>query len=429
MAAQRVRVPWRLVTSPAYGDAAVAVYVKIAALAARPEGCEAGVSYLAGLLGMSISTVERALKSLSRPAPDDDVVELTTTRRTYRGGRGQTAVRRVRRPAAAEAWAWVPTRAPEGLTPRQLRAYAALSYSTDRGLPVSYAELGQVLRHRTGRRAGQPLEAAAVARIVRDLARLGWITVQLRAGHQGRHQYDVHAEPVQPPLPAPTPNPAPGPPASDDGSGTDLGAGSLATEEDPTPDSPDAATAAVPIRRRRDTGSRAVDNPAPPVDHGGPGPARAPYGGPQLTLSPRIWRVLEPVRPLLPGLSPYVLRALARAIGAQLDTGTAPERLAARLRHRYATTEPPRDPGRWLLGAAIVRRGCGLDVCESGRIWHTGTPCQVCADLRASRPPGGPSGPRRPPWPPPPAPGPPRTWCPCPDCTPPALRRTDATRL
>jgi hypothetical protein len=79
-----------------------------------------------------------------------------------------------------------------------------------------------------------------------------------------------------------------------------------------------------------------------------------------------------------------VVRALAQEVGRQLDESQAPERLRARLQFRFAATDTIRDPGRWLLGAAIVRHGCGLVACESGRIWHTGHECAVCARDRAA---------------------------------------------
>ncbi|MCM2390167.1 helix-turn-helix domain-containing protein [Streptomyces albipurpureus] len=413
----RVRVPWRLVTSTHYADAALAVYIKIAGLAMKSGSCEAGVAYLAGLLGLSRSAVERSLTQLMRPAPDDDVVELVSYRRTYHGGRGRTADRRVRRTdARRELGVWIPTRAPEALTPRQLRAYIAIAYAVARGLPVSYAELGQVLRHRTGKSAGQPLGQAAVARTVRGLADLGWITITERAGYQGRHLYTVHTEPIQPPLPAPS-----------DGSGEPIADGSHATKEDPETDSPDDGRAGGFNRRRRDTGSYQplpVDNPGivPAVFSGSrpSAPRTTPYTGPALTLAPRIWHVMEPVRHLLPGLSPYVTRTLAREIGRQLDAGSAPDALRHRLQHRYARQlhADISDHGRWLLTAIRRHGGCHLADCESGRIWRTGAPCHICAQLRtAARPPGHPPGPERPTGPPPPPTRPTRTrtWCPCPD--------------
>ena len=364
---QRVRVPWRVVTSSHYSDAAVALYVKVSALAQRPEGCTAGVSYLSGLLGTSRSSVERSLTQLMRPAPDDDVVELVSYRRTMPGGRGTTAVRRVRKPGRSELGAWVPSRTAEALSPRQLRAYAAISYAVATRHHLTLAELGMVLRHRTGKQAGQPLNPRSVNRILLSLAGLGWITVETRSGYRGRHTYTVHDEPTQPALTADT----------DDGSGADLDDGSLAYKEDPQIDSPDDATAGGSIRRRR---AQVVARG--PVENQGPVPVPAalkrPHGGPELSLAPRIWRVLEPVHVLLTGLSPYVVRELAREAGRQLDRGVAPEQLRARLEFRFASTEDIRDPGRWLLGPAIIHRGCGLAACEGGTRWDTGERCQAC---------------------------------------------------
>lgn len=401
---QRVRVPWRLVASYHYGDPAVSVYVKVAALGLRPEGCTASVAYLAGLLGISRSGAERSLTQLMRPAPDDDVVELTSHRRTMPGGTGTTAVRRVRvTDPRREHGAWVPTRAAEGLSPRQLRLYAALSYAVATSHDVTLAELGEVLRHRSGARAGQPLDDRSVDRLLRKLEGLGWITVHRRAGYRGRHLYLVHDEPLQAPL---TPDP-------DDGSGAGTGEGSLAYREDRGTDSPDDERAGGSIRRRRATGSGpgpADDSAVPPSFAG-----RHPYRGPELSLAPRIWQVLEPVHVLMGGLSPYVVRRLAREVGRQLDQGVEPERLRQRLEFRFASTDTIRDPGRWLIGAAVVRHGCGLVDCESGVIWRTGTRCQVCAD----RPPPRPTGPERPPYPRPGYPGPPR-WHECDSCGAPA---------
>ncbi|MEO3978831.1 hypothetical protein [Streptomyces sp. CAU 1734] len=414
---QKVRVPWRIVTSSHYSHAAVLVYVKIAALAARPEGCTAGVAYLVSLLGISRSTIERSLTQLMRPCPTDDISEVTSHRQTLKGGTGTTAIRRVRHTDyRREPGAWVPSRAAEALNPRQLHAYAAISYAVHTGKPITLAELGDILRHRTGKRAGRPLDARSVRRILTQLAALGWISVDHRAGPRGRHLYTVHDQPVQPTLTE----------DFNEGSGEDLGEGSLAYKEDPQPDSPDDKRAGGSIRRRRETGSKGpspVENPGPSQL---PAAFKAAYTGPALSLAPRIWHILAPVRPLLPGLSPYVARQLAREIGRQLDAGTSPERLRERLQHRYAGVlhQEIRDPGRWLLGAAVVRHGCGLAACESGRIWATGDRCQVCADLRETEhPPQGPPGPDRPPKPPSPDPGPAQpaaapSWCSCPDCRP-----------
>ncbi|WP_416976654.1 hypothetical protein [Streptomyces sp. T028] len=368
---QRVRVPLRIIVG-SYSDSVLPVYVKIAALERKTTGCEARVAYLAPLVGLARSTVEAALTELMRPAPDDDVIELTSQQRTKSGGDGESAVRRVR----ATDWrkehgAWVPTRAAEALSPRQLRCYAAISYATATGVHITLAELGRVLRHRSGESADVPLDVRSVRRILRELERLGWISVQKRAGYRGRNLYTCHDEPTHPVLTADT----------GEGVGADLGQGSLASKEHHQTDSPDdPPSAALDIRRRREqvVAREPVENPPLPPS------LRRPYAGPELSLSPRIWRVLQPVKSLLPGLSPYVVRALAREIGRQLDEGQAPERLRRRLEFRLASTDTIRDPGRWLLGAAVVRHGCGLVACESGRIWHSGHECAVCARDRAA---------------------------------------------
>ena len=391
---QRVRVPWRLVASPHYSDAALAVYVKVAALAARPEGCTAAVSVLADYLAMSKSAVERALRELTRPDPAG-VVEAVSIRRTLPGGTGTTALRRVRRLDDGEFFVWLPVSAAEALTPRLLRAYAILAYATIRRIPLAAGDVAELLHHHTGARAGQPLDERTARRLVDELAALGWVTVERRGGHQGRHAYSVHDAPLHP-VGADT----------DDGSGPDDHGGSLASKEDQSTDRRDEQPGA-PIRRRRGDRRKPVDTAGTPVPDSTGAPGRAlradaqpPYTGPGLTLSPRVWHVLEPVHHLLPGVRTYLMRRIGREIGRQLDAGTDPDRLRHRLQHRYAHTLPncpPRDPGRWLLGAALPRRGCGLDKCESGWLWRTGGRCQVCADIAAARraraipaPPGAP---------------------------------------
>lgn len=120
-----------------------------------------------------------------------------------------------------------------------------------------------------------------------------------------------------------------------------------------------------------------------------------PYTGPELQLSPRVWAVLEPVRYLLPAISPYLLRRAAREIGRQLDTYADIERLCARVRARHNTVTGGeiRDPGAWLLGAALPRHGCGLHECEGGVLWTTGRRCLVCDELRTGHPPHPPAPP------------------------------------
>lgn len=399
---QRVRVPLRVIVG-SYSDCVLPVYVKVSAFDRRETGCEAGVAYLARLLGLGESTIERAFTELMRPDPADDVIEMTSGRRTWEvTGTGRTAVRRIRKVSRSEHGAWVPTRAAEALNARQLRCYAALAYATAVGQEITLADLGRVLRHRSGKKAGEPLDPRSVRRILRRLEDLGWISVDRRAGYRGRHVYTVHDEPLQAALTADI----------DEGSGGDLGEGSLHKDHHPT-DSPDDERAGGSIRRRRPTGSsaRAAENPPLPAAF------RRPPAGPQLTFAARMVKqiqfVLEPVQPLTVGLSGWERAALWQEIARQLDEGQEPERLRARLEWRYASTQEIRNPGRWLLGPAVVRHGCGLTACESGRIWHTGVRCDVCAQLAADRqrPPAAPQGPRRPGYP-----RPPGRWHECEAC-------------
>ena len=446
---QRVSVPWRLVVGAQYADAALSTYVKVAALAQRPKGCEARVETIAEYLGVSKSAAERGLRQLSRPDDVDQVTEVITTRRTYRGGRGQSAHRIVRPLRDGEAYVWLPVRAAEALTPRQLRAYAILTYAETRRIPLTAAELAEMLHHHSGASAGQHVDERTARRLMDDLDASGWITLDRRAGRQGRHAWTVHRSPLHS-------VPAAVGPDTDDGSGPEISDGSLASKEDQLTDSR-SATAGGPIRRRRDqvVARGPVDNRVPVV--GGAGDralradggnrsstfttpttsARPAYTGPGLQLSPRVWAVLAPVRHELPVLRPYVLREVARAVGRQLDSGTDLQRLHDRLQHRYATnTQAVRDVGRWLLGAGLPRRGrhpgCALGGCEAGVLWHSGEACPACEQLLAvdrqakaqqqapAAAPGVPPPAAAPPPVPRPSPRPvgPPGWCTCPGCRP-----------
>jgi hypothetical protein len=381
-------VPWRLVSGRQYGDIALTVYVKVSALAAREEGCTAKVETLARYLGLSKSAVERGLRQLTTPDPVDHVAEVVTRRRTLPGGTGTSAHRTVRELSRGELYVWLPVTAAETLTPRQLRAYAVLTYAVARRIPLAAADLGQMLHHHTGQAAGTHLGERTARRIITSLAAAGWITVDTRAGHQGRHAYTVHTSPIRP-------VPHPIGPDTHDGSGADDQDGSLASKEDLSTGSPDQRDAGGPIRRRRDTGSRAVDSSTPNTDGHGSRSARG-YAGPGLQLSPRVHDVLEPVSHLLPGIRPYLLRRIAHEIGHQLDNGADPDRLRIRLTHRYASTEAIRDPGRWILGAGLPRHGCALDACESGTLltpWAPPRPCHVCRP--GTRPPAPQTPPER----------------------------------
>ncbi|MEU1478934.1 hypothetical protein [Streptomyces sp. NPDC005760] len=409
-----VRVPLRLVVGVQYSDAALAVYVKVAALALRPEGCTAKVAVLAEYLGMSKSAAERGLRALARPDTADGLVEVPTVRRTLRGGRGQSAHRTVRPLAAGELWVRIPVRAAEALTPRLLRLYALLAYATARRIPVTAAELGEMLHHHTGQRAGEHLGERQARRLVDDLEATGWLTVHRREGEQGRHAYETHRHPLHSIPAAPKaaaleeaaeqlPLWEAGSPVVYDGSGPGDHDGSLASKEDHPTDRPDKTQPDEVSRRRR--GDRKwvpapVDNAsgivpdtfrpdasrAPRGNHPTPANSSTPYAGPELRWTQRIHESLTPVRHLLDDVSRFMLRRVAREIGRQLDDAArnlmTPQRMASRIAARYRDAAAIRDVGAWLLAVAIVPRGCGLPLCEDGTVWPTGERCETCAHKR-----------------------------------------------
>lgn len=414
-----VKVPLRLVVGAQYPDAALSVYVKIAALALRPERCRARVSTLATYLGMSKSAVERGLRPLTQPDIVDSLIEVPTERRTARGGTGESAHRTTRPLAEGELWVRIPVRAAEALTPRLLRVYALLAYSTARRIPVTAAELGEMLYHHTGERAGQHLGERQARRLVDDLEETGWLTVRRREGGQGRHAYETRRHPLHA-VPAASAEAAPeaaledqaeqlalfgdGSPVVYDGSGPGDHDGSLASKEDHPTDRRDETNPVGVSRRRR--GDRkwvaaAADSAAVTVpDTFRPGETRAPrgnhpttatpstpYAGPELRWTHRIHTALAPVRHLLDDqVSRFLLRKAARDIGRQLDDAAhnlmTPERMAARIAARYRDARTITDVGAWLLHVAIVPKGCGQPLCEDGRTWPTGEPCATCTDNR-----------------------------------------------
>ncbi|WP_329182191.1 hypothetical protein OG754_40360 (plasmid) [Streptomyces decoyicus] len=431
---QRVRVPMRLVSSSA-PDVALSVYVKVKALGARPEGCQARAETIASYLGLSKPSVERGLKALSRPA-SDGVVELRSDRRTMRGGRGTSALRSVRPMKRAEAFVWLPVATAEDLTPRQLRAYAVIAYAEQMRITLTEAELAGHLLHHSGKKAGQPITAAAAGEVVDGLEAARWVTVQRRAGAQGRHRFVAHdiaptaVEEVGEPIADTAPQTAQecpqepvdgathgsGSPLVGEGLGSQVGEGSLAYRELPRTDSPDdegalfsSAVGEVPVvdavenpaaaQARTDARGRLAlradekTHPAPSRPNikkrsSSRGPVRSSYSGPELSMSPQIYAALEPVHWLLKRVNnPFVERKIGREVGRQLAGGMDAERLQHRLTVRFAGTSPSeiRDPGRWLLGVALPRWGCGHLDCETGVLWSSGRPCPVCEDIVAER--------------------------------------------
>lgn len=407
----RVRVPWRVVSSPAYPDVALSVYVKAAALAWRPEGCTAGVSVLARYLQMSASAVERGLRALTHPDPVDGVVELHSRRRTKPGGQGTTAERRVRGLTRQEPFVWVPVVAAELLEPRQLRAWAALAYAGMRGIRASQTQLGEVLVHHSGKRAGLAISAEAASAVVDSLEALGWLKVGRRQGLQGRHIYEVLEEPAVYGLDASTGlesasvEEAGACTGVSDGSGSRVGEGSLATEEDlqidrlgfegrgvspavgeakvvgPGVAASDSASRVVCAAQQHGLALSAVSNSSRPICSS---TAQRTYMGPELTFNPRLAWIVEPLRTLLSRASTYVQREFARQLGAQLEMGVDPRRLRTRLESRFAQTSPAdiRSVEGWLLKVATVRWGCRDPQCEEGVRWNSGDECIECRSAR-----------------------------------------------
>lgn len=377
---QKVKVPKRVWGSGHYSPGAVAYHAQITALAQRPDGCRASVATLAGYMGDSKRTAERYLAELAAPGPDG-ISELTTVRRTGSDGDGETAERRIRGVARGEHFAYVSVLAVKTLRHPLFLLYCALAYAVATRTPVTAAELAGLLgiTERSARRMTDELEG------------LGWLTVHRRAGVHGRHAYDVHDHPLRPVLDEP------GPPDTDGGSGAAADGGSLAIKEDAGLTDERSTQVGGSFRRRRDDRKWA----APSVDTGGNAPdvpptfrsavrpsARPAYAGPALTLSPRVWAVLAPVADLLPVCSAFTIRRIAREVGRQLDEGVFAEDIRDQLTRMRAWThtETIRDPGRWILGAALPARPghCGTADCVRGFQRFTGIPCKACAELTAA---------------------------------------------
>ncbi|MFE2340207.1 helix-turn-helix domain-containing protein [Streptomyces sp. NPDC059431] len=413
---QRVKVPLRLILAAFYSDATIRVYIKIAALAMRPEGCTASVATIAAYLNVSTATVERALRELRAIAPDG-IVELSeSTRRTKRGGTGTTALRRVRRLDPKEPFVWVPVCASEELSPRNLRAFAFISYSVIQRIPLTVSDLAESLRHRSGANAGNAISRKSAREIIKSLVEKGWVAVSRRAGFQGRNVFEVNSRPIPQPLEQPSESGSssshPG-----DGSGGHPGDGSLAYKEDPKTDrhekkdvfpsaggepqvvgaserAPGTASREKPVDGNREGALRADDSfpaPLPPAAPAAKKPAQKPARKPAPQPSPRptafsraTYAALEPVRFLLDGVRGYVLNRAAREIENQLADGMTVERFRDRITTRLAGTmvSEIEDPGRWLLGVALPRWGCADPACESGTVWHTGQECSACREIR-----------------------------------------------
>nr|ABI32394.1 unknown [Streptomyces sp. 44414] len=416
---QRVKVPLRLVVNPHYADVAVTAYVKIGALASRPEGCTAATVTIAEYVGLSKASVE--LRHDAADAP-----------------RARRCRRAVLDPPFPARWMWhlggapypaaLPGRAVRvdsrrgvrGPHPRaSVRAYALIAYAQAQKIPLTESEIAGALHHHIGRRSGQPLTTAAAGEIVDELEATRWITVERRAGVRGRHHFVAHDIPPATQDPgcgqlsstdvAPSSTSGPG-----EGSGSSAGEGSLATKEEPRTDRPDDERAlfspavgevqvgegvenrdAQPPRGTDEDGLalRADDHQTPlttPLTRPSGTPLTNPtgaYSGPRLTISARVHDVLEPVHWLYRQTSVYMQRRIAREVGQQLRSGVDDTRLRQRLQTRVAQTftDEIRDPGRWILGVGLPHWGCGIFDCEAGVLWSSGRRCLVCEEIVRDR--------------------------------------------
>ncbi|MEV6614245.1 hypothetical protein AB0N31_10555 [Streptomyces sp. NPDC051051] len=375
---QKVKVPRRVWGSGRYSPGAVAWHAQITALQKRPERCRASVARLAGWMGDSKRTGERYLAELHAPGPDG-VPELTTIRHTDSAGDGETAERWTRSLARDEHFAYVPVLAAKTLRHRLFVLYCALAYAVATRTPATAVDLAGVLG----------VTEMTARRMTTELEGLGWITVHRRAGAHGRHDYEVHDGPLHA-------VPAPAAVSSDGGSGASAGGGSLATKEDAvlTDQRNNPPTAVLGIRRRRPTATSACERDLV-VDTFGRRTG--------LDLTAAAWKtvhaVLAPVRHELPRLTGWEWERAVHEVLRHLGDGQHPDRLRDRLQRRYPQMRSAGTPddgrpavrsfARWLIGAALVRRGCADPRCETGVIWsadpddhQAGTDCQTCAYAR-----------------------------------------------
>ncbi|MFD9445487.1 hypothetical protein ACFWBR_42420 [Streptomyces sp. NPDC060006] len=400
-----MRLVW---DAAAYADADSKVYGKVRALA-RGRDCEASVERLAEFTGLGVSTVEKSLTRLSRPAPTDGVQELTRTQRSHRGsGTGRTNARTYRALDDGERFVCAPVRAADSLRGTLHRLYLLLRYTTHVAKrDLTLGEIATALRHHGGKTAGKPLHEDTAGRLLDELEDTGWITQDKRAGYRARRSITVHDDPLHPVDEPNTPEPTPGTgqtatPDAEGGAGPDAEGGAPAYKEDLELNDPGSTARAGGSFRRRRADRKWV---APPVDNSAATPAtfrparpvrpaeRPAYAGPALTLSPDAWQlvkpVLAPVSDLLPHVSPFMTRRIVREILRQIrDEGIWPDEIRDQVERLRSWTPAAEltDPGRWLLGAVLpVRSRCRMTGCHWGFLAHTGMPCKSCAEIDDAR--------------------------------------------
>ncbi|MFJ5785514.1 hypothetical protein [Streptomyces hydrogenans] len=184
-----------LVFDPFFPDLALTLYVKVKALGVRVEGCTASVGRLAEYIGMSPRSVHRGMAALTS-TEGGRTPHIDTRRRTKSGGTGQTALRTLSARREPRRYVFIPVAAAEALTPRRLRAYAALAWAEFNGSEITVEQLAGVLRHESGKHAGEPVHERTARTILDDLAATNWIGLDRRAGTRGRHRITVHDSPL-----------------------------------------------------------------------------------------------------------------------------------------------------------------------------------------------------------------------------------------
>ncbi|MEY2249346.1 hypothetical protein AB8A21_41630, partial [Streptomyces sp. BF23-18] len=156
---QWVRYPLRVILdAEAYADTDTRVYGKVAALSRRRD-CEASVIKIAGFLGIGVSSTEKSLSRLSRPAPTDGIAELGRQQRAHEvTGTGRTNARWYRELDPGERYVWAPVLAADTLRGTLHRLYLLLRYTeVVEHRQLTLAEMAWVLRHHSGRSKGQAL--------------------------------------------------------------------------------------------------------------------------------------------------------------------------------------------------------------------------------------------------------------------------------
>ncbi len=406
-----VDVPYSVISGP-YRDLTVVYVAKVLQLARnRERECVAKLTTMATWLGLRnrpgadtrtgvlVVKAPSALYAAQREASQAGLVSVR--RRTLRGGTGTSAVRTVAPAVPGDYGVPVPVTLLGAVSARHARAYMLAAYAHHRRLSWTEAELAAHVRHESGQRKGEPISTYAASKLVDDLERWGWLEVQRRAGLQGRNVIIPRRPPLEV-IDAPVDN-LPFPPEGGSGAEASPDLGSETPEdlprvvEDQSPDLRMSPVLQLPaLSPVGEVGSgEAVDNPRDLAEgdlalraDGAPKSSSSqdgkPYTGPDLTVTPVIAYVLEPVRSLLSSgrVSVFVQRRVALEISDQLSLTIAPERIRQRLQTRYAGVGfEPRTPNGWLI-RAVERWGCEKAECEEGLIWDTGERCERCHFLR-----------------------------------------------